>query len=143
MSYIKQTWETGDIVTAEKLNHMEDGIASGGVSVLLVGEIYDEQTQAYRLDKTWQEIHDAAPLVWLMMTEVSGVYMPLMGVAENIAPGGSEVVYVVAFTNQGNVVTYITDSADGYPIEGTPSSDGDGEASGDTPIGEIGTNPKL
>lgn len=30
MSYEKQTWATGDIVTADKLNHMEDGIASGG-----------------------------------------------------------------------------------------------------------------
>ena len=26
MSYEKQTWQTGDIITAEKLNHMEDGI---------------------------------------------------------------------------------------------------------------------
>lgn len=33
MSYEKQTWATGDVITAEKLNHMEDGIAgaeSGG-----------------------------------------------------------------------------------------------------------------
>lgn len=30
MSYEKQTWQTGDVITAEKLNHMEDGIASGG-----------------------------------------------------------------------------------------------------------------
>lgn len=30
MSYTKQTWATGDIITAEKLNHMEDGIAGGG-----------------------------------------------------------------------------------------------------------------
>lgn len=27
MSYVKQTWNTGDVVTAEKLNHIEDGIA--------------------------------------------------------------------------------------------------------------------
>ena len=26
MSYTKQTWQTGDIVTAEKLNNIEDGI---------------------------------------------------------------------------------------------------------------------
>lgn len=26
MSYTKQNWQTGDIITAEKLNHMEDGI---------------------------------------------------------------------------------------------------------------------
>lgn len=30
MSYTKQTWATGDIITAEKLNHMEDGIAGAG-----------------------------------------------------------------------------------------------------------------
>lgn len=26
MSYTKQTWQTGDTITAEKLNHIEDGI---------------------------------------------------------------------------------------------------------------------
>ena len=26
MSYEKQTWANGDIITAEKLNHIEDGI---------------------------------------------------------------------------------------------------------------------
>ena len=30
MSYSKQTWETGDTITADKLNHMEDGIANAG-----------------------------------------------------------------------------------------------------------------
>ena len=30
MSYTPNTWATGDIVTSEKLNHMEQGIASGG-----------------------------------------------------------------------------------------------------------------
>ena len=30
MAYEKQTWQTGDTVTAAKLNHMEDGIAGGG-----------------------------------------------------------------------------------------------------------------
>lgn len=28
MSYTKTTWETGDVITAEKLNKMEDGIES-------------------------------------------------------------------------------------------------------------------
>lgn len=30
MAYEKQTWETGDVITAEKLNHMESGIEDGG-----------------------------------------------------------------------------------------------------------------
>lgn len=28
MSYTKTTWQTGDVITAEKLNKMEDGIES-------------------------------------------------------------------------------------------------------------------
>lgn len=30
MAYDKYTWTTGETITAEKLNHMEDGIAEGG-----------------------------------------------------------------------------------------------------------------
>lgn len=28
MTYSKQTWKTGDEITADKLNHLEDGLAS-------------------------------------------------------------------------------------------------------------------
>ena len=30
MAYEKQTWTTGEVITADKLNHMEDGIAGEG-----------------------------------------------------------------------------------------------------------------
>ena len=30
MSYEKQIWNSGDIITADKLNHMEDGISTAG-----------------------------------------------------------------------------------------------------------------
>lgn len=36
MSYTKQTWATGDTITAAKLNHMEDGIAGAGPFDLVV-----------------------------------------------------------------------------------------------------------
>lgn len=32
MSYDKYTWQTGETITAEKMNHIEDGIAEGGGS---------------------------------------------------------------------------------------------------------------
>ena len=38
MAYTKHTWETGEIIDAGKLNHIEDGIASGGVEVIKIGE---------------------------------------------------------------------------------------------------------
>lgn len=34
MSYTKQNWKTKDVITADKLNHMEDGIEDANVSGL-------------------------------------------------------------------------------------------------------------
>ena len=42
MSYEKQTWTTGDTITANKLNHMEDGIAEGGSSAFDLFFMIDE-----------------------------------------------------------------------------------------------------
>ncbi len=36
MSYEKQTWANGDVITANKLNHMEDGIAGAGGGILKI-----------------------------------------------------------------------------------------------------------
>lgn len=45
MSYEKQTWQTGDVITAVKLNHMEDGIANPGYTVETQAvEVVPEQT---------------------------------------------------------------------------------------------------
>lgn len=39
MAYEKQTWACGDTITADKMNHIEEGIenaSSGGVAILLL-----------------------------------------------------------------------------------------------------------
>lgn len=56
MSYEKQTWTTGDTITAEKLNNLEDGVSGNG-GVVLVTVTYDEQN--YQADKTFSEILEA------------------------------------------------------------------------------------
>ena len=70
MSYEPTNWKNGDIVTADKLNKLERGVASAGGGALIVTE--DAETGA--LNKTWKEIHDAAPLVWV---EEDGGYFAL------------------------------------------------------------------
>lgn len=65
--YEPTEWQSGDIVTAEKLNKLENGVAG---AVLVVTGTYDEQTDFTTLDKTWQEIYDA-PLA-VVRTEDSG-----------------------------------------------------------------------
>ena len=36
MSYEKNIWKTGDVITSTKLNRMEDGIANAG-GILVIG----------------------------------------------------------------------------------------------------------
>lgn len=116
MSYVKQTWQTGDTVTSAKLNHMEDGIAAGG-GVLVVGL----DTTTYALDKTWQEIHDAIEngQIPIVITSAGG-----QGVVFQLATTALEAdhsVQVFQFavaSGQAQMVgsIFAADSADGYPV---------------------------
>ena len=71
MAYEKQIWQCGDVVTADKLNHMEDGIANcgGGSEPLIFTATEREATteecplglggDVNEYSHSWQEIHDA------------------------------------------------------------------------------------
>lgn len=59
MAYEKTEWKNGDTITAEKLNHMEDGIAEGGGRMVVTASPESSESTTFVLDKTWQEINDA------------------------------------------------------------------------------------
>lgn len=62
MAYTKQTWNTGETITADKLNHMEDGIASSGgcdTDTFKITGIINQQTGERSLNKTYSEIVEA------------------------------------------------------------------------------------
>lgn len=46
MAYTKQTWQCGDTISAEKLNHMEDGISDVGIETNIQNPT-DGQTLKY------------------------------------------------------------------------------------------------
>lgn len=57
MSYMKTTWQDGDVISAERLNNMENGIANAAIMFIVnITENNDEIV----LDKTWQEIYNAS-----------------------------------------------------------------------------------
>ena len=62
MSYVPTEWETGDIVTAEKLNNIENGIVNNNIYIVSITSNIEDSTgdETLTLDKTWQEISDAA-----------------------------------------------------------------------------------
>ena len=52
MSYIPTNWKTGDVVSSERLNKLEEGVKDAYSGMVI-------NDNAGTLDKTWQEIHDA------------------------------------------------------------------------------------
>lgn len=57
MAYEKQTWSNGDTVTAEKLNHIEDGIAANNKFIVTLTPTAPDFSGT--MDKTVAEINEA------------------------------------------------------------------------------------
>ena len=106
MSYTKTNWETGDIITAEKLNHMEDGIADGGVLFINI----DSNDNNYVMDKTWQQIYDAPFAVARFGSPVS--VWAVTAVEESQGTYG---VALLSLEKGVSGMVFTTVSADGYP----------------------------
>ena len=99
MAYTKQTWQTGETITQEKLNHMEDGIedayelpavtetdngkvlgvengawsAVNGGKVYIIKCLWDGST--YTLDKSYEEITNAIKqgyAVFILLDKTNG-----------------------------------------------------------------------
>lgn len=111
MSYEKQNWKNGDVITESKLNHMEDGIATGG-GVLVVNAITEGQTTT--LDKTWQEIHDA-PIAVIPDILDNDIYKTVCIVSETGVDDGNYWLTAIDLKDIANPIDFNTDSADGYP----------------------------
>lgn len=99
MAYTPTEWKKGDIVTSEKLNKLENGVAAGGVLVVSV----DAETGA--LDKTYAEIVGATLAV--LKTVVDGL---IFASCLNTF-GETDGSYIVVFGED----QYTTNSEDGYP----------------------------
>lgn len=121
MSYDKNTWATGDTITAQKLNHMEDGIANAG-GALLVNVSVDEHELV--LDKTFKEIESTmkagTPVIiklWLSP--------PINTDFDNMYSNGVHSVGCAAYTNRDDsgsyysvsdgTYSYSTSTENGYP----------------------------
>ena len=116
MTYQKQTWITGETITAQKLNHMEDGIKNR-YGQLIVHVAYDEADNVMRLDKTvremMQSVNTGAILVTIEEAENYIQYIYDNLIQAHIEPGH----YIFKF---GNLTTHTlpfeAGALDDYPI---------------------------
>ena len=114
MAYTKNTWNTGDIVSSQKLNHMEDGIANSE-NVFIVGGASFGENNALEgtLDKTWQEIHDALQTKVVIASIVNGSDIRQVTASEAVYDQ-TENKFVIVLHDTG----FITDTENGYPTAG-------------------------
>ena len=109
MAYTKQTWETGQVITAEKLNHMEDGI-EGAYPLVLTNT--SEDLTLITLSETWQTIHDAFPNVYYV-SEGRMVDYAITHVTTVSIDNGAYYVYVGS-------TEYVAATANDYPTYTEP-----------------------
>ena len=117
MSYEPTNWKTGDVVTAAKLNKLENGVAEGGgggSGALIVNINTDLETGVMTMDKTWHEIFDAPYCVMKSVT-TSGAYQSGFAVVAYTA-NTDGVAYNVIIASGSSVQIFTTDSPDGYPM---------------------------
>lgn len=108
MAYDPTNWKSGDVVTAAKLNKLEQGVANGGV--LVVGATIDSDKMV--LDKTWQEIYDALQGgVFISMPTQPGATQKDIIIAKSA--GIEDEYYFVSVPDYN--ISFETESADGYP----------------------------
>ena len=90
MAYTPKTWQCGEPIMADDLNHMEQGIeaaSSGGSDTLFVRYDHMEevgQSYVYYFDKTWQEVHDALNAGKVVVTQVFSNDVPPLTVADGV-----------------------------------------------------------
>ena len=116
MAYEKQIWTTGDVITANKVNHIEDGIANGGGDSAFIVNLNNE---TLTLDKTWNEIKTAFTnkqpcYVALVINgaDIQTMY-PILACGLN----GSTYMVMFLFSQDTSATTMVctTTEPDGYP----------------------------
>lgn len=134
MAYTKQTWATGDKITAEKLNNIEDGVASSLRVYYLQDTIevvdaeeenlpdwYDPgEYEQHTLNKTWSELktmleNGIIPVLFTLLPHDSSVNeVPcFICFTSTVCEPSNDVDYFNVYTLNGN--HYSTDSPNGYP----------------------------
>lgn len=106
MSYVPTDWHTGDLIIAETLNNLENGIPND----LVVNVLEDDNV--VRLSATWQEIKDAVDNA--QQVQISSLSaMDTCMTTSNISVYYDDDSYCVKCMN---TMLFVTDDPDEYPV---------------------------
>ena len=133
MSYEKNIWKTGDVITSTKLNRMEDGIANAGGILVIGGLTVGMNQTSYQFigtaDKTWQEIDNALAAGVRCVVVGSGMGGHIQLIVSGTRCDNENYIFYIS-DGQNDPIFFTTTSADGYPttdVFSPPPDDFDGQ----------------
>lgn len=115
MSYEPTVWQTGDVVTAEKMNKLEQGVAnSGGGGFLLVHVLVSVSSAT--MDKTWNEINEALDNgIPAFAQTIDGDKVNIDSIYSATINDGQYVVYAFSYENASSITFSSSNDPNGYP----------------------------
>ena len=120
MSYDKQTWTSGEVITATKLNHMEDGIADAGGGGLVIETTFDQtdpQHPVFKSNVVYDDVVTAFTSGTTVIVHIPPVgeeadkYIQIFGYTEDYYGGGP---YFDYSHNIESTITGFEEDANGY-----------------------------
>lgn len=108
MSYEKQNWKNGDVITETKLNHMEDGIATGGGVLVLTGTVQDSYVV---LNHTFKEIDEAPLAILKMVVDEESSTLYIVGLTER----DNYTIHLCQLLDPSSELQFFSDNEDDYP----------------------------
>ncbi len=120
MSYEPTNWKNGDIITAQKLNKLEQGVARPDLlKVQIIG------SGAYSLSSSWQDIHDAAVnglgCIFYRYNQIQKFYYQYTSFQIFQEAQDEDSPYVIIISDFNGGTQFYAESPDGLPE--TPSED--------------------
>ena len=126
MSYTKQTWATGDVITANKMNHIEDGIAdsdSGSAQILFIDldsldmaiDENGDTTNYYEYDLSELKQYLTSGFIFGETQVDIYSYAPAISWVDTTIPDTD--IEIISFIVFGNVVYDFVDTGTIIPVE--------------------------
>lgn len=119
MSYTPTEWKSGDVITSENLNKLEQGVAAaggGGGGVLKVNITWNEDYSTGTLDKTYAEILSAFQIEFVIsISEESGAFA-LFLVTEVGYINEEYCVNILPMNNPNHPMSFVAESENSYPV---------------------------
>ena len=122
MAYTPTEWKSGDVITAEKLNNIEDGVQEALENSESGGERFEVVYDAINstINHTFTEIQDA---YLAGKTITARIYDTLQGVGESVAHPIEFVTSVMAVSRTGEGESIITFDFSVFELNSYPSSE--------------------